>query len=136
MSSLRRCRMVADPEGEARRARRPAQRAGPVLARGAAPVSRRVRQGVHAPPRPAAARGPETAIFGRIDEQHVPMHNLSSAAAHLTGRQLASSESFTWLGEHLQVSLADVKPAADFLSLPGVNHSFFHGTPYSPDDVP
>src|SRR5947207_742997 len=63
-------------------------------------------------------------------------HGLTaSSAAHLTGRTLASSESFTWLGEHFQVSLADVKPAADFLFLSGVNHIFFHGIPYSPGDV-
>jgi hypothetical protein len=84
----------------------------------------------------AAADIPETEIFGSIDEKHIPMHKMSSSAAHLTGRTLASSESFTWLGEHFQVSLADVKPAADFLFLSGVNHILFHGVPYSPQDAP
>jgi hypothetical protein len=79
---------------------------------------------------------PETEIFGSIDEKHIPMHKMSSSAAHLTGRTLSSSESFTWLGEHFQVSLADVKPAADFLFLSGVNHILFHGIPYSPQDAP
>ena len=83
----------------------------------------------------AAADIPETEIFASTDERHIPMHKFSSSAAHLTGRTLASSESFTWLGEHFQVSLADVKPAADFLFISGVNHIFFHGIPYSPQDV-
>jgi len=60
----------------------------------------------------------------------------SSSAAHVTGRKLASSESFTWLGEHFQVPLSRVKEAADFLFISGVNHIFFHGIPYSPADAP
>lgn len=84
----------------------------------------------------AAADIPETEIFKDPDESLIPMIKFSSSAAHLTGKKLASSESFTWLGEHFQVSLADVKPAADLLLLSGVNHIFFHGIPYSPKDVP
>lgn len=84
----------------------------------------------------AAADIPETEIFGRPDERHLPMLKLAPSAAHVSGRKLASSESFTWLGEHFQVSLAEVKPAVDLLFLAGVNHIFFHGIPYSPQDVP
>ena len=83
----------------------------------------------------AAADIPETETFRRPDEQLVPMSKFASSAAHVSGRRLASSESFTWLGEHFQVSLADVKPAADYLFLTGTNHLFFHGIPYSPKDV-
>ncbi len=83
----------------------------------------------------AAADIPETEIFKEPDERSIPLHKFASSAAHLTGRSLASSESFTWLGEHFQVSLADCKPAADFLFLAGINHIFYHGVPYSPNDV-
>ncbi len=83
----------------------------------------------------AAADIPETEIFKDPDVSILPMLKFSSSAAHVTGKNLASSESFTWLGEHFQTSLADAKPAADLLFLSGVNHIFFHGTPYSPKDV-
>lgn len=84
----------------------------------------------------AAADIPETEIFGDVNEKDIPILKLSSSAVHLTGGRLASAESFTWLGEHFQVPLSDVKPAADFLFLAGINHIFFHGIPYSPGDVP
>lgn len=84
----------------------------------------------------AAADIPETEIYAKYEEQHLPMLKFSSSAAHLKGSTLASSESFTWLGEHFQVSLAQVKQQADFLLLSGVNHIFFHGIPYSPADAP
>jgi hypothetical protein len=83
----------------------------------------------------AAADIPETEIYARYEEKHMPMLKLSSSAAHLKGSALASSESFTWLGEHFNVSLAQVKQQADFLLLSGVNHIFFHGIPYSPADA-
>jgi len=84
----------------------------------------------------AAADIPETEIFGDVDEKHIPLLKFASSAAHLTGRKLSSSESFTWLGEHFQVSLSQVKQAADYLFIAGVNHIFFHGIPYSPADAP
>jgi hypothetical protein len=83
----------------------------------------------------AAADIPECEIYGRYSERHLPFMKMSSSAAHLRGRTLASAESFTWLGEHFQVSLAQVKQAADFLFLCGVNHIFFHGIPYSPREA-
>jgi hypothetical protein len=58
----------------------------------------------------------------------------ASSAAHVTGKSLTSSESATWLKEHFSASLADVKEALDQLFLGGVNHVFYHGTPYSPPD--
>lgn len=84
----------------------------------------------------AAADIPETEIFGEVNEQKIPLMKFCSSAAHLTGRKLASAESFTWLGEHFQVSLSEVKEAADFLFTAGVNHILFHGIPYSPAEAP
>jgi hypothetical protein len=84
----------------------------------------------------AVADIPETELqFGDVNERQIPMLKMASSAAHVMHKPLSSSESFTWLGEHFQVSLADVKPAADLFLLSGVNHIFFHGIPYSPEDV-
>jgi hypothetical protein len=83
----------------------------------------------------AASDIPETEIFGSIEERNLPMNKFASSAAHLTGRRLASSESFTWLDEHFHTSLDGVKHAADYLFLSGVNHVFFHGIPYSPQEA-
>jgi alpha-L-rhamnosidase len=60
---------------------------------------------------------------------------LASSAAHVAGRSLCSSESCTWLGEHGQVPLEHVKAVADCLFVMGINHVFFHGTPFSPADA-
>src|SRR5690606_5334179 len=51
-------------------------------------------------------------------------------------RPLASSETFTWLGEHFRVSLATCKPVLDQILLSGINRVYFHGTPYSPKEAP
>jgi hypothetical protein len=84
----------------------------------------------------AAADIPECEIYTHYAETHRPFLKMASSAAHLTGRNLASAESFTWLGEHFQVPLSKVKTATDYLFLAGVNHIFFHGIPYSPQDAP
>ncbi|HJZ55011.1 MAG TPA: glycosyl hydrolase, partial [Gemmataceae bacterium] len=84
----------------------------------------------------AAADIPECEIYSHYAERNRPFLKMASSAAHLTGRTLVSAESFTWLGEHFQVPLSKVKPAADYLFLAGVNHLFFHGIPYSPEGVP
>lgn len=60
----------------------------------------------------------------------------SSSAAHVTGKKLASSETFTWLGEHFRVSLAQCKPVLDQMLISGINHVYFQGSPYSPKDAP
>lgn len=73
---------------------------------------------------------PETEIFRFDDNLFGTM--FASSAAHVMGRPLASSESFTWLREHFQVTLKDMKIAADKLLVGGINHIFFHGTAYSP----
>src|SRR5699024_3399498 len=45
---------------------------------------------------------------------------------------LVSAEAATWLDEHFQASLYEVKKAVDRFFLGGVNHIFYHGTAYSP----
>jgi hypothetical protein len=98
----------------------------------------------------AAADIPETEMFGparRSSSTHPSQRDappaaapwqsivtckLASSGAHLGGRPLCSSESFTWLGEHFRVPLAEMKGQADSLFVAGVNHLFYHGTPFSP----
>ena len=60
---------------------------------------------------------------------------LASSGGHVAGHNLISSETATWLGEHFRVSLAQIKPEVDQLFTAGINHVFFHGTPYSPPDA-
>lgn len=83
----------------------------------------------------AVAGIPETEIFQHVADDQVPMLQFASSAAHVTGKRLVSAESFTWLGEHFQITPAALKEAADFLWLGGVNHIVFHGTPYSPQEA-
>lgn len=59
----------------------------------------------------------------------------ASSAAHLTGKKMTSSETFTWLAEHFRVSLSQMKPDVDLMFIAGVNHIFFHGTTYSPQEA-
>jgi hypothetical protein len=74
----------------------------------------------------AASDIPET------EGQEILRMKFATSAAHVSGKMLASSESATWLDEHFQSSLGDVKRAADKFFLGGVNHIFYHGTPFSP----
>ena len=60
----------------------------------------------------------------------------ASSAAHVYGKPLASSETFVWLTDHFKTSLSQCKPEVERLFLGGINHVFYHGTTYSPDDVP
>ncbi len=80
---------------------------------------------------------PETEIFGRIVPGTVDIFTtkFASSAAHVTGKKLVSSESYTWLDEHWTVTPADMIRAANRYFLAGVNHMFFHGTCYSPADA-
>lgn len=60
----------------------------------------------------------------------------ATSTANVMGKPLASSETATWLGEHFQSSLGDVKQAVDKYFVGGVNHVFWHGTNYSPQNAP
>lgn len=100
----------------------------------------------------AVADIPETEIFGSIPfpipgfrrdaaeigkPGHPPIiHRFASSAAHVTGKPLASSETFTWLREHFHESPAEMKPELDELFLAGINHVYFHGDAFSPADAP
>jgi hypothetical protein len=83
----------------------------------------------------AAADIPETETFRDVDPRWFVMNKFASSAAHVSGHNLSSCESFTWLGEHFSTSLDEVKHAADYIFLTGANHIFFHGVPYSPPDA-
>lgn len=61
---------------------------------------------------------------------------MASSAGNVTGKKLVSSESATWLNEHFESNLSDIKIALDRFMLNGVNHIFYHGTTYSPADEP
>ena len=61
---------------------------------------------------------------------------LASSASHVAGHPLASSESATWLRDHWKESLAFVKPELDRIFTDGINHIFYHGAVYSPQDAP
>ncbi|KAF2329815.1 glycosyl hydrolase [Flavobacterium daemonense] len=61
------------------------------------------------------------------------MLKFSSSAAHISGKNLVSSETFTWLREHFKAALSQCKPEAEDLMLSGINHIFLHGSTYSPD---
>ncbi len=59
---------------------------------------------------------------------------MATSVANVMGKKLVSSESATWLNEHFQSSLGDIKSAIDLFWLNGVNHVFYHGTAYSAKD--
>jgi hypothetical protein len=59
----------------------------------------------------------------------------ASSAAHVTGKKYTSSESMTWLTEHFRTSLSQIKPEMDQLFINGVNHVYYHGSPYTPKDA-
>ncbi|WP_114781784.1 glycosyl hydrolase [Botryobacter ruber] len=63
------------------------------------------------------------------------MLKFASSAAHNAGKNLTSSETFTWLGEHFKTSYSQMKPEVEQVFLSGVNHVFYHGVTYSPEDV-
>lgn len=63
------------------------------------------------------------------------MLKFASSAANVTGKKYVSSETFTWLAEHFRVSLSQCKPELEQAFLSGVNHVFYHGTTYSPEEA-
>lgn len=65
----------------------------------------------------------------------ISMLKYASSAAHISGKPYVSSETFTWLTDHFRTSLSQCKPDMDLMFVSGVNHMFFHGTPYSPQEA-
>jgi hypothetical protein len=63
------------------------------------------------------------------------LFKFASSAANITGKPLTSSETFTWLREHFKTALSQCKPEVEQLFLAGINHTFFHGSTYSPDEA-
>jgi hypothetical protein len=63
------------------------------------------------------------------------MLKFASSAGHVNGKPYTTSETFTWLSEHFKGSLSQCKPELEQVFLAGVNHVYFHGTTYSPEDI-
>lgn len=76
----------------------------------------------------------DSADIRNVDPDPI-MLKFASSAAHVTGKNLVSSETFTWLGEHFKSSFSQMKPEVEQAFLAGVNHIFYHGVTYSPEDV-
>ena len=77
---------------------------------------------------------PETEMFH--NDRSVLVSKFASSAAHTQGRQLTGAETGTWIEEHFTETLAELKYLADDMFLAGVNHIYYHGACYSPDDAP
>jgi hypothetical protein len=61
---------------------------------------------------------------------------MASSAGHVSGKRLISSESATWLDEHFMSNLWEIKASVDLFMTSGINHVFYHGTCYSPQEDP
>jgi hypothetical protein len=77
----------------------------------------------------------DSADIRNVDPDPV-MLKFASSAAHVAGHPLVSCETFTWLTEHFKTSLSQCKPEVEQCFLAGVNHVFYHGTTFSPAEVP
>ncbi len=82
----------------------------------------------------AVADIPETEMF-RLDRNPL-VSKFASSAAHVMGKHQVAAETGTWMSEHFTETLAQMKDLVDELFVAGVNHVVYHGTCYSPDDVP
>lgn len=82
----------------------------------------------------AAADIPETEMFNKDRDPLVA--KFASSAAHVMGKSRVAAEMGTWLREHFNVTLGDLKSLADDLFVSGINHVLYHGTCYSPADAP
>ncbi|WP_304961184.1 glycosyl hydrolase [uncultured Parabacteroides sp.] len=80
-------------------------------------------------------RGLRQDSLTRKNDSDLSMLKYASSAAHIAGKKYTSSETFTWLTEHFRTSLSQCKPDLDLMFVSGVNHMFFHGTPYSPREA-
>ncbi|TWU00575.1 hypothetical protein Pla108_15270 [Botrimarina colliarenosi] len=85
----------------------------------------------------AAVDIPEIESFGRLvgGDADLLVLKFASSAANVAGKRLVSSETATWLDEHFNVTLAQIKLIVDRQVLAGVNHVVYHGTAYSPADA-
>ncbi|GAB3650672.1 glycosyl hydrolase [Echinicola sediminis] len=76
----------------------------------------------------------DSADIRNVDPDPI-MLKFASSAGHLAGKDLISCETFTWLGEHFKSSFSQMKPEVDQAFLAGINHIFYHGVTYSPQEV-
>ncbi|WP_235941652.1 glycosyl hydrolase [Cyclobacterium roseum] len=76
----------------------------------------------------------DSADIRNVDPDPI-MLKFASSAAHLTGKNLVSTETFTWLGEHFKSAFSQAKPELEQAFLAGINHMFYHGVTYSPEEV-
>lgn len=99
----------------------------------------------------AAAEIPETEVFGasildipgyrrnpkwvRPDRQSDSVNRFASSAAHVAGRDVVISESFTWLRNHYHTALSHIKAESDKLLLNGINCIYYHGICYAPKET-
>ena len=74
--------------------------------------------------------------FTKSNYSDLSMLKYASSGAHISGKRFTSSETFTWLTEHFRTSFSQCKPDFDLMMVAGVNHVFFHGSCYTPEDDP
>ncbi|WP_071147321.1 alpha-L-rhamnosidase [Bacteroides ihuae] len=82
-----------------------------------------------------AIKGLRKDSLTRPNDSELSMLKYASSAAHVAGKPYTSSETFTWLTEHFRTSLSQCKPDIDLMFVSGVNHTYFHGTTYSPTEA-
>lgn len=80
-------------------------------------------------------RGLRKDSITRPNDSDLSMLKYASSGAHIAGKPYTSSETFTWLTEHFRTSLSQCKPDIDLMFVSGVNHTYFHGTTYSPTEA-
>ena len=86
-------------------------------------------------PIPGLRRDPTDIANNSQDLPESLVIRMASSAAHVAGRKLASSESLTWLRDHFKESPSHMKPELDRIFCDGINHVFYHGTVFSPQDA-
>lgn len=74
------------------------------------------------------------ALLGNTDRDPL-VSKFASSSAHVAGKPLTASETWTWIAENFCESFEEMKAMADLLFLSGVNHAFLNQCPYSPDDA-
>ncbi|MBC7365441.1 MAG: glycoside hydrolase [Undibacterium sp.] len=87
-------------------------------------------------PIPGLRRDPADIANNAQDLPESLVVRMASSAAHVAGHALASSETATWLRDHWKESLAFAKPEIDRIFADGINHVFYHGSVFSPNDAP
>jgi hypothetical protein len=71
----------------------------------------------------------------RPDRQSDLVNRFASSAAHVAGRNVVISESFTWLRNHYHTALSHIKAESDKLLLNGINCIYYHGICYAPKET-